>query len=462
MEESSVTLLAGAGASIPVGIPGMAGMAKSFSSSVTTKSPEQQGLSFLREFGASTDVEELLQLANAIVQFPDEGVSEFIRYCVRGAVKPAGLTTFSRRRNTVISQVKIFRTHLLEWITQECLAFDRVRAIDLYRNLVSTIAERRIPIFTTNYDAVLDYVATDLAIPVLDNFKQVGNQWFWDASLESFQGDGIRLIKLHGSVHWHAAPDGTIERLDPPAPRNSRGQRLERLLIVPTRFKDIYQRNYFPLYTRFLARLATTRTLIVLGHSLRDEYLLAAIRDRLRDPQFHVVVADPVLPAEDELDSGPGGQVVHLKGGVEDLRPLLEQLLRDVPERELFETARDAAKLARKIKKPKITISNFPPWVDGGMIYGIKINVKTAIGGVILRAHIDINGSGESPLDLTEKIRSAFPSGGRFDGFHDVTRTLRHRIPKSFEKGPHVLWVQLTDDGGSLIAFAKRKFTLMG
>ena len=466
MNNNQLIILTGAGASIPLGIPGMAGMAKAFSRDIPSGTPQRKGLDALREFGAGTDVEELLQLANAISAYPRDHLSEFIDHCVRAAGdNPTALAAFSRRRNAVVSHVREFRRHLLNWITQTCLAFNRDAADRIYGDIVGALVNGGITVFTTNYDSVLDHVAEERGITVSDNFRKEGRRFYWDPSLASFENPGLRIVRIHGSIHWHASPDGRIEKLDPPTNYNSKGEILERLLIVPTRFKDIYQRNYFPLYTTFLEALGQASTLIVVGHSLRDEYLLAAVRDRLRDPGFRLIIVDPAFPAESELTAGAGGsepQIVHLRGGVEHFRPLLLQLLREPDSTRVFELAWGAAKLLRTLRKPKIDITNLPAWVDGGSVQSLKIDVQTAVGGVLLEAKIELDAGSNDFHNLTDRVRGAFPNNGRFDGFHLVTRKFRYRIPKSFSKGPHVFHVQLVDDGGSVVAKAKRQFRLRG
>lgn len=212
-----------------------------------------------------------------------------------------------------------------------------------------------------------------------------------------------------------------------------------------------------------MGALGQASTLIVIGHSLRDEYLLAAIRDRLRDPVFRLIIVDPAFPAESELTAGEGpsdSQIVHLRGGVEYLQSLLLQLLREPDPTRVFELASGAARLRKRIRKPKINIANLPAWVDGGSTQSIKIEVQTAVGGVLLEAQMELDAGSKQFDNLTDPVRAVFPNNGRFDGFHQIIRTFRYRVPKSMSKGPHVFHAQLVDDGGAVVAKATRKFKL--
>ncbi len=140
MNNTQLIILTGAGASIPVGIPGMVGMAEAFSDEITGGTPQRKGFDALLDFGAGTDVEELLQLANAICDYPHDHLSEFIDHCFGVAGdNPTALAAFSRRRNTVVSHVKAFRLHLLDWITQKCLEFDRDAANRIYGDIVGAL-----------------------------------------------------------------------------------------------------------------------------------------------------------------------------------------------------------------------------------------------------------------------------------------------------------------------------------
>ena len=84
MNEQMLMVLFGAGASCPVGIPGMAGMAKQFSDDLRKGSKERGGYEALRDYGAGDDLEELLQLANEVTDFDGRELSQFVDAAVAG------------------------------------------------------------------------------------------------------------------------------------------------------------------------------------------------------------------------------------------------------------------------------------------------------------------------------------------------------------------------------------------
>lgn len=287
-------LLTGAGASVPVGVPAMAGMASAFKESLRSRSSLTDTYDLLLELGAKPDVESLLELSNTL----SESLAGGVKQLYEEASSPRGgsrhLRQFRRRVADHRAEISTFRTALLKSITHMCLGFDREHARDLYGPLVADLARYGVPVFTTNYDAVLEEAAQSRQIPIKDNFvRSSRGRWFWDPSLNAFYGDGLRLVQIHGSIQWYRDPSGRVEKIRQPATVSIEGEPLDQLVIFPTRFKDIYSTNYFPLYSSYTRTLGQARVLIVIGHSLRDEYLTAAIRDRLRDESFSLVLIDP-------------------------------------------------------------------------------------------------------------------------------------------------------------------------
>jgi hypothetical protein len=466
MYDEKVMILLGAGASIPVGIPGMAGLAQLFEEEIAKEQTPREGYHALRRFGAGTDVEELLQLANSIIEFPNHKLGAFVEECVRGNTTDSRFVgEVSKRRNKVVREVTAFRDRLLEWLTQICLAFHREDAYALFEAFVKKAAGNKIPIFTTNYDGVLEFVAQRSRVPVVDNFIPKAGRYYWDPSLASFSGKGLRLVKIHGSIYWHADEDGRIERIDPPVPYNSEGKRVERLLIVPTRFKDIYQRNYFPLYTSFLRTLGKAKAVVIIGHSMRDEYLLAAVRDRLRDRDFRVIVLDPEFPAKEAL-LGEGEdveqQIAHIPQKLEEAERLLEQML-DVGQspHKLFALAKAAETAIDSGASPFVEIQPFGPWVDAGSQASIRLRVRTTDSAGVVSAAVELNKSDQSVVPLSQHLAKDWGDPPRVLGFHDETKTIRLYFSKQWGIGPHRLIVRLTSYN-TLIAEADRTFRIKG
>lgn len=378
MFDADIMLLTGAGASIPVQIPGMAGMVREFKNNHPQRDPARRAYENTRELGVPDDLEEVLQFCNRLTELRSQEISKVIHKAVapRGGKK---LKAFKRQFAAEIREAERLKAALIRWIGRTCLRFDRSAAESLYSEIVALLARQAIPVFTTNYDGVLDVVAERQGIPVADNFveNEVGRK-FWDPSHRAFSGDGLRLVKMHGSIYWHSTSDGgAIEKLRQPAPENAEGEALEQLLIFPTRFKDIYQQNYFPLYSAFTRTLGVATTLVVIGHSLRDEYLLAAIRERLKDASFGLVIVDVEMPpVARELE----GRILFLEGGVEQYQPLLCRALSDhAPSGPGFFSYLEGAQEAiRRGRKEKIRcLDGVPSFVSPGERLQVSLELET-------------------------------------------------------------------------------------
>lgn len=466
MYNSDLMILSGAGASIPVGIPGMVGMADQFRRDLPKGSDARKGYDLLREFGAGSDLEELLELANDISDFSDSELDEFVDSCVgRGQKKTARLRDYHRQRNLVIARVEAFREELLDWLKRACLDYNKEDAYHIYADLVATIADKGIPVFTTNYDGVWEHVANNQGIPVVDNFVEEDARQFWDESLEAYQAEGLRVVKLHGSVYWHASKDGRIEKLDPPSSVNSDGHPVERLVIVPTRFKDIYQRNYFPLYTNFLRTLGQARALVVLGHSLRDEYLSAAIRDRLREENFHLILVDPSIEIQSDLVSGaskPKEQLVHVKTGAEQLAQVYEHFLGSSSTVEAISLARKLEKTVADKRTANLEIIDAPNWLEGGAKNSVRIRVSTALRAGELAGDIQPDKMRENSIDIAAEVARAWKEAPEIGPLQEFERSVSIYIRKSIGRGPHQLVFRLLDHVGDELASASKNFRIKG
>ena len=406
MFQSDIAVLTGAGTSIPVGVPGMAEMAAKYEASLHEGSPEEKGYRLLIELGASKDIEELLQLASLLSEFPGGALGTLTKRILSPRGKSQTLEDFKARLTEAVEHVEKTRSTLLSWITRACLRFDRDEAQRIYGSLVAVMSERGAPCFSTNYDAVWDYVATSIGISVVDNFVcDEFERQFWDARLQSFVGDGLQLVKIHGSIHWHRDPSGRVEKLGQPAKLNQEGEKLERLLIFPTRFKDIYEPSYFPLYTAFTQSVSRSKCVLVIGHSLRDEYLLAAIRERLRHDDFTLVVVDPNFPAQNILNEAATAknQIIHFRNGIEQLAPLLEKALAYSDLTDVVDSLREASVWLKSGREETITLHDLPRWVDPGERLEVEMEVDTVLSDGTLRAHLESKDYGPRTLSLTSE-----------------------------------------------------------
>lgn len=354
-----IMFLVGAGISIPVGIPAMQGIYSDFlkkSKSDITDS-ELGTCRFLTEtLKVEPDLEEFLLAANAICGFPDTALATFVEASVSTRLYGQRLEEYRSRAAERASEVDAVRTRILEYLARTCFEFERPKAEEIFGDFVEAISSAGYPIFSTNYDFALEHVAEEREIKVENNFRRQGRgqarRWVWDDSISFPTGEALTLIKLHGSVTWYQDDNGKIENISLDTNKNLAGRDVSRLLVFPTRFKDIYDQHFFALYSHFLSVLADAEVLIIAGHSLRDEYLRAGIIERHRKKGLQIVVIDPEFPKAlpPELKparTGGTGQIVHIPFPFEDIRDELTHLVKDC---EPAEIAKRCSKIVRSIK----------------------------------------------------------------------------------------------------------------
>ncbi len=459
MNSKDFVVLTGAGASVPVGIPAMGGMASEFKKHVKGTGHEST-YELLLSLGASQDIEDLLQIASEVFRFsagPLKKLSE-------GAVAPRegkALSDFRRRIRENVNDINQFRSALIRWISQRCLDFERERADFLYGEMLAYLESQSISVFTTNYDAVFEEVALRRRIRVSDNFlPDEYGRLFWDDSLFSYQGEGLNLINIHGSIRWHASEDGRVEKIPQPAEVNREGQQLEQLLIFPTRFKDIYRRQFFPLYTMFTRALVNAELILVIGHSLRDEYLLAAIRERLRSGGFKLILVDPAFSAEKELRNSVGDSqwndgVLHIRRPFEEARPIVNQIVKERSVEAAFSKAKEAVDLLRRGRKDKIEIKKSDLWVDRGQSQETMISIDTVKAGGVVRLWIDIDQSGKRRIDLPIKV-DGVTKDWAIDGVIRDERKVFWDIPSGLPAGSYKLTAVIQNANNFVLARDER------
>ena len=373
-DSDEVMLLFGAGASQSLDIPAMGGMFDEFVKFAKTRSRDDSNVCevFSEVLGVPRDLEEFLLAANTAIEFPNRGLFELVG---RVVAPRAGdkLRKFESRTKVEISKIRNTRNSILDFMSNKCFQFNRKLAVEQLTGLVNVVSNKGYPIFTTNYDFSIEYVAEENSVVLNDNFYEKNRRLLWDPSIGFSNSSGLTLVKLHGSVTWYLDKNNQIEKLDTPTSINRAGERVERVVVFPTRFKDIYDHNFFALYSKFLSALLKAKCLVVVGHSLRDEYLRAAIIERHRKGGFKILVIDSIWPATlpAELRSarkGTFGRLTHVTQKFEDF----SDELADVLENEKAEAvSKSCVSVVRQIalKKDKLKMR--------GRIYQVMVGAMT-------------------------------------------------------------------------------------
>ena len=369
-----VVLLFGAGAPQSLGVPAMGGMFDEFTRAAKSKSGDDWNVCelFVKVLGVPHDLEEFLLAANAAIEFPDRGLFKLVEKVVspRAGEK---LKEFKSRTRAEISKIKHTRNSVLDFMSNKCFQFDRDLAVEQLTGLVKVVAKKGYPIFTTNYDFSVEYVAEENKVDLNDNFQERNRRLLWDPNISFSKVPGLTLVKLHGSVTWYLDKSEQIEKLDTLTSINKAGNKVERLVVFPTRFKDIYEQSFFALYSKFLSALSNAKCLIVVGHSLRDEYLRAAIIERYRKADFKILVIHPKWPATlpenfSPAKRGASGGLTHVAQKFEDFSDELAHVLENTkPEL----VPKECVGIVRQIARKKDTLKIH------GRIYQLKVGTMT-------------------------------------------------------------------------------------
>ena len=359
-DSDDVVILFGAGASQSLGIPAMGGMFDEFVRFARSKNKDDLNVCelFVKVLNVPRDLEEFLLAANTAIEFPHQGLFDLVGKVV---APRAGETLKKYRARTQAETLKIKKTrnNILDFMSNKCFQFDRHQAVDQLTGLVLSAAKQGYPIFTTNYDFSIEYVAEENDVDLNDNFQEQNRRSLWDPNISFANVSGLTLVKLHGSVTWYLDKSRQIEKLDTPTSINRAGDRVERLVIFPTRFKDIYDQSFFALYSKFLSALSNAKCLIVVGHSLRDEYLRAAIIERYRKGNLGILVLDPIWPTSLPVEFKPArkgtfGSLTHVAQKFENFSDeLAHVLLNAKPEsipKECVDVVNQITRIKNKLK----------------------------------------------------------------------------------------------------------------
>ncbi len=134
------------------------------------------------------------------------------------------------------------------------------------------------PIFTTNYDPVLERYWVDFAKYPLNT----GFSWNEVAGMKVSNpdqlrsGNSVRLFKLHGSITWLNDPDYglTEQRVVPKDMKKWTGSRfLGQVMLYPIEEKALFVDPYMTMFLQLNRELATTPYWFVIGYSFGDRFI---------------------------------------------------------------------------------------------------------------------------------------------------------------------------------------------
>ena len=400
-----VIFLFGAGISTPIGIPAMEGIYKSYmdkAKSGINDNDKKTCQYFTSVMGVNPDLEEFLLAANTIIQFKGTGLDHFVESNISRVKSSSKIKDYNKNLKQKIKDVENVKKGILDFLSRTCFQFDRAKAEFINTGFINAVSGLGYPVYSTNYDYSLEHVAIENDIEIIDNFTEHGQQTLWNDDI-NFDGDrGLKLIKLHGSVTWYEDSEGAVEKIYSNTNINPVGKHVDNIVIVPTRFKDIYSQIFFALYSHFLSSLTLSKVIIIAGHSLRDDYLRAAIIERKRQGDFQIIVIDPTYPPEIKKELPPSrlgtnGDVIHLPYKWEEISDELSNILLNSSYKDIGIKCIDVLKKQKYIKN-KLKIK--------GNLGVLRISEEKTFD-VEVQAYLNLS---DKPSNLRAWLKASHPS----------------------------------------------------
>lgn len=161
--------------------------------------------------------------------------------------------------------------------------------------------QKRLKVFTTNYDLAFETAASNIGMTVIDGFEysipyRFNPSWFnYDIvhrtqssdKSTSYLPNVFHLYKIHGSVDWIRTEQGIQKR------RNEK-QQGEPVIIYPSsnKYQTSYESPYLDMVSSFLNAIQQPKTAILcLGFGFNDKHINNAITMALRtNPELLLMV----------------------------------------------------------------------------------------------------------------------------------------------------------------------------
>lgn len=220
----------------------------------------------------------------------------------------------------IMKALSIFRDNVFELCSMPAKYLDFEGRITHHIFLKKCLAfrrqnQRRLHLFTTNYDLIVESACDDIGIHYVNGFSGVSHRRFWPEEFDidfhrvdpgeqpkpHFYDRVVHLVKLHGSIIWTTSRDpsdpyGIEERpFQTVAAEQEAGSSLPLLVYPsPNKYGEVLGFPYSELFRRFSGFVARPQTvLFTVGYGFNDEHVNAVIRQGLAHPSFTLVIVHP-------------------------------------------------------------------------------------------------------------------------------------------------------------------------
>jgi hypothetical protein len=199
--------------------------------------------------------------------------------------------TYSRLQTTLIG------------LLRQSLEIKDIRQCDYLQQLVNLGRTEEVTIATLNYDLGIELVAGDLDVPISLGIESWNETWRL-----TWLGQGINLIKLHGSINWERTEIFT-RNLVGLGFRNAGVNIVDLNSASGTPFVVYGRREklrpegpFLELRAKFENDLKDSTHLVVIGYSFADDHVNQLIRSWLAmDESRRLFVVDPNFPEDFQI-----------------------------------------------------------------------------------------------------------------------------------------------------------------
>ena len=319
----------GAGASVKAGVNTTFGLVEEFEASLTGQNDLskvlQEILVVLRQEGHKVDIEELLQTIDRLEKREEDSLVKF--YETKG---------FKLKNSQLLPQLK---TELKKFINH---------ATSVSKDSISYLESlfsypKPVLIFSVNYDTAIEQLCNVYKKTYTDGFD-----YSWNPKLFQNNKLDFHLYKLHGSIMWYKTDRGDYLKLPLP-PKEGKvklifGEEAHHLMLYPMQ-KWEFDEPLLEMMQHFRSYLESAQSVIVIGYSFRDPYMIKIFHDAARKNQkLFVILVSPnarqiyedqlrYYYIEDKKGSVPSSlenRILCLQYKFEEVLPILQDLSHDV------------------------------------------------------------------------------------------------------------------------------------
>lgn len=303
MSKPRISILAGAGISMDADLPSSVGLAKRFKEALTKGEDIIEGVK-------NSLLEEVLRFLNGGIRFQrgfckqDPDVDINIEELATAAQRlrdrlSSPVTAYVSGWHSRLAELERDHPMVLEAFTDaiydklgEWLATPPLEKIDYLTRIWDLVtAGYEVNYFTLNYDLLFEAALEGRKYAFVNGMTDQGE---WKPEL--FEGDGVKVFKLHGSLDWVDHEIYGVCSLS--YPRHSRAEEFEGaqkpLIIFGTDQKLTSRDPFLTLLYRFSTEIKKSDVCIIIGYSFGDPHLNDVLIQRMRENlRVKVLVVHP-------------------------------------------------------------------------------------------------------------------------------------------------------------------------